>query len=214
MSNEPRFGSVIHDFRERLEFSQRLSDEGDWTAFYRRLWPDLLLTARVDKDSKWQRWGVDRQVLLPGGRQVLIDEKHREKDWGDILIEEWSVFYGDGSARNKIGWSLDPDKRCDFVVYAIPSACRAYLLPFELLRQACLSELNRWKEVPGAYPKDSQNAGYLTRNVAVSWPNLRDALCRQMLRRFGSPAAAPLPAPRIEGDQMIFDWTAVLEARP
>lgn len=204
--------SIIHDFQERLEYSASLSDEPSWVEFYRRLWPEALSIIRVDTDSRWQRCGVDRMILLPGMKQVLVDEKKRTKDYGDLLIEEWSVGHyenGDRYAGKKIGWSLDQDKQCDYVAYAILPVSRCYLLPYELLRITCLYNLARWKTLKGgdgrpAYPRDSPNAGYWTRNVAVTWPELKRCLEEQMLRRFGADLALPVPAS--QGNQLIFEW--------
>ncbi len=198
--------SVIHDFTERLEFSARLSDEGNWMDFYRRLWPEMLSCVRIDADSKWQRGGVDRMILLPDSKQILIDEKKREKDYGDILIEEWSVFYGDADPRNKIGWTLDRKKVCDYVAYAVLPSSRCYLLPSEILRLAAEHNLGKWRADRSKYPKDAKNNGYVTRNVAVSWPDLRRAICEQMLRRYGDSNGSPLPMPVEFRTQLNFNW--------
>ena len=73
-------------------------------------------------------------MVLENGRRFFVDEKKRKIDYGDILLEEWSVFHAEGDWRNRIGWALDAKKRCDFIAYAVPTACKCYLLPFELLR--------------------------------------------------------------------------------
>jgi len=198
--------AVVHDFAERLEHSLSLSDEADWVEFYRRIWPDMLLCARIDADSRLQRLGVDRMIMR-GGHEVpiYVDEKKRDKDFGDVLLEEWSVFYGDGHPRNVVGWALDSNKVCNYVAYAVLPARRCYLLPFEVLRLAFKANAEDWKRRRGAYPKDAPNNGYVTRNVAVQWPELKAALCQQMHRRFGS--TLELPVPRTVGEQTLFDWS-------
>jgi hypothetical protein len=208
---------VIHNFNERLEHSQTLSDEPAWLAFYKRLWPDLLVAVRIDKDSKSQRWGIDREILLPEGRRVLIDEKKRDTDYGDILLEEWSVGrYRNGMKSDyvgeKVGWAFDKSKRCDFIAYAIIPAKTCYLLPCELLRQACVHNIDEWRKakIKGrpAYPKDAHNSTYITRNVAVEWPELKRALTEQMLRKFGNGEVLELPVPMVGDDtQLEFDWS-------
>lgn len=215
MSDSDRPPSVVvhrhHDFAERLAYSQTLSDEGDWEAFYRRIWPDYVMCARVDAHSDWQRAGVDRCIWLPNGRQILVDEKKREKDYGDLLIEEWSVWHSETSTKNKIGWSLDPTKRCDFVAYAIPSAHKCYLLPFELTRLTCAHNLEHWKAIRlkdgrAAYPKAAANNGYKTINVAVEWGEFKRALNEQIMRRFAE-GRVDIPIPRgVNGDQLDLLW--------
>jgi hypothetical protein len=201
--------SIVHRFGERLKHSQDLSDEPSWIAFYRRIWPDLVSCVRIDANSRWQKIGIDRLVLLSNGNEITVDEKKRDKDWGDLLIEEWSVYYGPNDPKNKIGWSLDPEKQCDFVAYAVPPSKKCYLLPYELTRQTCLFNLERWKTLKSKngkpnYPLDAQNETYRTRNCAVDWEEFTRCFKIQMLRKFGSDLV--LPVAESYPDQMQFTW--------
>lgn len=204
---------VIHDFQERLEYSATLSDEPAWVAFYRRLWPEMLAAVSIDKNSQFQKWGIDREILLPNGKRFTVDEKKREKDYGDLLFEEWSVADFDYKTKKvirgkKIGWTLDPDKRCDFVAYSIPNAGKCFLLPFELTRQTFKHNLNSWKAKGTSwYPKAAENKGYTTINVAVPFPVFRVALWEQMHRKFGE--SLPLPIMREDNPQYhLFEHSA------
>jgi len=181
-------GAPVYDFAQQLEWSKANSDESQWNAFYQRLWPDARYVLTPDRES--QRAGIDRRIVLPNGRNILVDEKLRSTArWSDVLLEEWSVFYGVGNPRNKVGWSLDMNKRVDFVAYAIPLLGLCYLLPFELLRQTYIANKDPWHQVRSAYPLDAQNVGYRTRNCAVKWSVLREAMAVQMHRRYGLPEA-------------------------
>lgn len=195
---------IIHRFDEQLEYSAKLSDEPAWVEFYKRLWPDLHLAIRIDGESQMQRDGIDREIILRNGRRFRVDEKKRKKDYGDLLLEEWSVFRGDGHPGNKIGWALDAEKRCDFIAYAIPPAHKCYFLPFELLRQAFRANRTAWLKARGN-PKDAPNDGYVTRNLAVPWATLKTAMLQQMLRRFDA-MTLDLPSPIRNGQQLEFDW--------
>lgn len=204
--------AVIHHFAERLEWSAELSDEPSWVAFYKRLWPDLVTAVRIDQNSEWQKAGIDRLLILKNGRSFTVDEKKRAKDYGDILIEEWSVgrVVNGQYCGEKVGWSLDQAKRCDFIAYAIPTATKCYLLPFEILRQACVHNLERWKKLASggrpAYPLDAQNEGYLTRNCSVPWGELKRAMCEQMLRRFAVDIQLPQHEPSHSPAGLEFTW--------
>lgn len=204
-------GSVVHDFQERLEYSARLSDEPSWIAFYQNVWSSMINATRLDRHSEWQRDGIDRVIFLENGRQFLIDEKKREatdkngQPYRDVLLEEWSVFYGEADPRNKIGWALDSKKRCDFIAYAIPLASLCYLLPFELLRLAFTQHRSEWLRTFG--PRDAKNHGYVTRNVPVTWNALREALNEQMVKRYDA-GGLTLPTPFLAKDQLIFKWGA------
>lgn len=196
---------IVHDFQERLEYSASLSDESAWVEFYRRLWPNMLSAIRIDKNSMFQKWGVDRLILLDNGKQFSIDEKKRDKDYGDILLEEWSVCKWDRKNNRLIkgikpGWTLDDEKRCDFIAYSIPVSGKCFLLPFEILRITFKENLNKFKSIPGKYPKIGQNKEYETINVAVPWDALKLAMWVQMHRKFGS--TTPLPLLRKDNPQI------------
>lgn len=198
--------SIVHDFYDDLRRSQKLSDEPSWVEFYRRIWPDMLSCVRLDADSELQRAGVDRAVFLPRRQlPIYIDEKNRppredgKPSWDDFLLEEWSNL-----GRKKVGWTLDETKVCDFVAYAIHDRHKCYLLPFEPLRIACVSHLDEWKRRKGAYPKDTQNHGYTTRNCVVQWDDLWRAIRRVSMRRWGSDLR--LPTATEASGQLVMEW--------
>jgi len=134
--------SVIHDFGDQLRWSQDMSLEPSWVAFYRRLWPEMVAAIRVDMNGMLQHSGVDRIILLSNGKQITIDEKKRKTWYGDILLEEWSVWRGTPD-NSIVGWTLDRRKQCDYIAYAVIPAKRCWLLPFELLRQAMIWNMDR-----------------------------------------------------------------------
>jgi hypothetical protein len=192
------YNAVIHNFQEQLAWSADLSDEKAWEEVYRALWPDLIATVRIDKYSKFQQWGVDREILLPQGKRFSVDEKKRDADYGDILLEEWSVCDWDFTKKSlkrgrKIGWATDPEKRCDFIAYAIPVSGKCWVLPFEILRQTVISNIEAWKSESRWYPKVARNRGYETVNVAVPPNRLFTDMQRTMCRKFGSAQSLPIP---------------------
>jgi len=180
----------VHGFLEREVYSQRLSDEAGWQALYRRIWPDLIDAIPVaGGPSSLQRQGVDRVVRLPNGRSITIDEKKRDVDFGDMLVEvysrcSWDPFcerLSDLPADRKIGWTLDPTKVCDYVAYAILPAAKVHMLPFDLLRRAARRRINEWRLRPGAWPKVARSSGlhggeWSTLNLAVPWDVLWAAM--------------------------------------
>src|SRR5262252_175750 len=193
---------MVHRFADQLEYSNKLSDEPAWQEFYRSLWPNLHVAIRIDGASQMQRDGIDREIILTNGRRYRIDEKKRAKDYGDLLLEEWSVFHGEADSRNKIGWALDSAKQCDFLAYAIPTATKCYFLPFEHLRLAFLANRSQW--VRSYRIPDAQNDGYVTRNIAVPWPIFKHAITQEMTRGFSS--TLELPKPVAVGKQIEFNW--------
>jgi hypothetical protein len=78
---------MIHDFKERLEFSESASGEPFWDAIYRKAFPGMVSHMPCPGDTQSQRLGIDRLILLSSGRVLAIDEKKREQDYNDILLE-------------------------------------------------------------------------------------------------------------------------------
>jgi len=211
----------VHDFAERLAFSHAAgAEEAAWVRFYQDVWPTATVIVRIDAKSKYQEIGIDRHVYLPGGKILAIDEKVRDPikavdrdgdPYDDILIEEFSVWLGERHPKNKVGWTLDPHKQCDYIAYAIPRLNRCYLMAFELLRLAAAARLDEWKRLRDrkgrrCYPLDALNRGYQTRNCAVSWERLTAAISEQSVRSYGSGNLA-LPVPIIQTKQAVFEWS-------
>lgn len=209
---------IVHDFAERLEFSHSMGGEPAWIQMYLEKFPEQILNVRIDANSRYQQCGIDRHIYLPDGKILAIDEKVRDpknvdkegEPYRDILLEEFSVWKGDGHAGNKPGWSLDIKKQCDYVAYAIPAIGRCYLLPFELLRLAARANLSRWKTLRDekgrrCYPLDAPNNGYVTRNCAVGWRELAKGMVEQMRHNYGA-TTLQLPTPAITGKQCVFSW--------
>lgn len=203
--------ALVHywDFKERLEYSANLSNEASWVAYYKAIWPDMLAAVRIDGNGVLQKRGIDRIIHLPSGREFAIDEKKRDKDYGDALLELFSVCQIDEASNRildtndrKLGWAVDPNKDCDFIAYAVPGKVR--LLPYELLRLALKANFGEWRKNPGWYPKKAPNRGYWTVNIAVPWPVLWKAIEAATLKPFteGGPMPAPIPV----DTHQLFLW--------
>lgn len=149
----------LHDFNERLAFSQSYSDAGWWLDVYRKAFPRLVTFAQVRNDGWAQRAGIDRILTLSCGRQIKIDEKVREKDWPDFALEQWS-----DTGRKTPGWIQKP-LDCDFIAYAFIPSQTCYLLPTDLLQRAWRLYGRDWIL---AYPTiEAHNRNYITTSVCV-----------------------------------------------
>ncbi len=147
--------AVVHSFSKQLEYSVTLSDEPSWVAFYQGIFPNMISAQRIDQDGPLQRQGVDRIITLDSGKQILIDEKKRTKDYGDLLLEalsvctfDWETKQVDFEKMTKPGWAVDPAKTCDYIAYAIPSSGKCFLLPYSLLRETCNTFFKEWDTNP------------------------------------------------------------------
>jgi hypothetical protein len=202
----------VYEFSERLAWSQGVSADEAWEVFYRRLWPDLSAITAVTKNGHMQGMGIDKRISLPNGKQITVDEKVRKGDYNDFLVETHSVWWERfDDSRNKVGWTLDEDKHCDFVAYAVPEAGYIRLLPAELMRLACRRNLDRWNDlaerqrdgfrVVVANSKRTMDDGRIitwkTRNIVVPWPVYEAAeRAEKIVAARGDGAFGPLlPAP-------------------
>lgn len=91
--------------------------------------------------------GVDWWVEMAGGRHLAVDAKVREEDWAavhrdedDLAIETFSVV-----ESQKIGWSRDATKRCDYVLWLWKDTGRYCLVPFVMLCKVCQDNWEQWR---------------------------------------------------------------------
>lgn len=131
-----------------------------WELVYKKAFPTFATMCSVPADGWAQRGGIDRVITLSSGKTLLVDEKLREKDWPDILLE----YYSDRD-RKIPGW-IWKDLACDYIAYAFLPSRRCYLLPFHLLRSCWLQNGREWARrfTP---PVEALNFGYVTESVAV-----------------------------------------------
>lgn len=167
---------MIHDFQTSLAASHAASDNPIWLHVYRQFFPDMLASVDHRDDGEHQRAGIDRSITLANSKQILIDEKVRYKDYGDILLEYISV-----DRTNAPGWVCKPI-RCDYIAYAILPRGKAYLLPVLPLQRAWRAKGNLWLETYGTRP--ASNKGYKTLNCPIPFKVLFDALTTAQIASF------------------------------
>lgn len=158
----------IHDFQESLAKSQAQADAPWWLDVYRLAFPDLVSAVSVRDDGWAQRGGIDRVLTLRSGKTLTVDEKVREKDWPDILLEYWS-----DQERCILGW-VAKDLACDFIAYAFVPSETCYLFPFPTLRRVWRLNHRAW--VNDYREVKARNRGYTTVSVAVPTDILLAAL--------------------------------------
>lgn len=172
---------MIHDFAESLAASHAASDLPIWEQIYRRAFPTFCAMVDHRDDGEHQRAGIDRSVILANSKQLLIDEKVRNKDYGDILLE-----YVSNDRFNSPGWVCKP-LRADYIAYAIVPAGRCYLLPVIQLQIAWAKYGEFWKQEFRHVP--AQNNGYTTHSVAVPPERLFSAIGGALRVSFDKVAA-------------------------
>lgn len=162
----------LNDFNKDLQYSFESSEDKLLNDFYRWKYPNLKEIIPIKNNMKLQKAGVDKVIVLKNGKKLKIDEKKRRKDYGDILLEEWSVLHA-----KKKGWTGDPAKITDYVVYAILPANTLYWLPYDLLQFTWRTNYYKWKKKYGIKKAfNRSHGGYITTNIAVPLNILLEAL--------------------------------------
>lgn len=169
---------MMHDFKQSLAFSRAQADQPFWMNVYRAAFSGLRACVDVRDDGWAQRAGIDRVLTLASGRTITVDEKVRQKDWPDILLERWS-----DKARKSPGWVQKP-LACDYIAYSFLPSQTCYLLPTLTLQRAWKLNGQEWIAKYGE--RDAQNNGYVTSSVPVPIEILLRAVADAMIIKWGS----------------------------
>jgi len=158
----------VHEFRESLKRSHSYEDAPWWLEVYQKAFVGLIGVHSIRQDGWAQRAGIDRLIVLKSGKHFYVDEKVREKNYQDILIERWS-----DEARRIPGW-IQKDLACDYIAYAIAPTQICYLLPFQQLRKAWISEGKQWMKK--YRPVRANNPNYVTLSYPIPTQTLMNAM--------------------------------------
>lgn len=128
---------TVHVFPESIDASRKYAAAPWWEEVYSRAF-GRHESVYIAEDGPEQRLGIDRKITLASGKVVTVDEKVREKDWPDILLERWSDY-----DQRTPGWIQKP-LYCDYIAYAFVPSRRCYLFPFLPLRRAWREHGHDW----------------------------------------------------------------------
>ncbi len=165
--------SIVHDFDERLRFSEEASHEDFWGAVYRKAFPTLINHMPCPGDTISQRMGIDRVLELDGNKTLKIDEKKRETVYQDVLLE-----YVSNDQTNAPGW-IEKDLAIDYIAYAFMPTRSCLLLPWHELKRAWRIYGEQWKR--NCKRVEAQNRTYKTISVAVPISALQGAIAKASL---------------------------------
>lgn len=160
-----------NDFNIDLEYSLEERENEIFDRFYFRIFPHLEKIKLVE-DKSMQLKGIDKILIFENGKKLTIDEKKRRKDYGDILLEEYSNY-----ETKKIGW-LGREKYTDYIVYAIMSTKKIYIFPFLILQLAWIENYKSWLKKYGR--RFAQNKEYRTSNIPIPTEILLNAIKNKM----------------------------------
>jgi len=164
------------NFATDLEFSLDSRSDIALNNLYYEAFPHLE-KIRIVEDLTMQKRGIDKILILKSGKEILIDEKKRRKNYPDILIEEYSDF-----DRRKVGW-MGRGKYTDYIVYVVMPTMKVYFLPFLLLQKAWLKHYEEWLAEYGR--KFAENKNYTTSNIPIPTEVLLDSIRSEMYLKCG-----------------------------
>ncbi len=175
-------------FMDKLEWSQ-----GQFDAIRRIIVNRIpgctdVVKASLELDLKGTDWLAQRANLLPLG----IDVKVRETDYlvlrgeDDLALETWSkIDISDpdpGSpfvAGKQIGWTRDPSKNSDYILWYWADTGRSYLVPFPPLCFVFSRLWRQWVHRYQVWPQHSKE-GWYSQCVFVPRTEVQAAINRWM----------------------------------
>lgn len=170
----------VYRFDERLAMSHgvdaHLSVE---TILWREIpGAEAVYPASKDEDHHGTDWWVEIN-----GHRLSVDCKVREEDWAlkgedDLAIEIWSVI-----EQHRVGWSRDPQKRANYILWLWKDTGRWCLVPFLML---CAVTIEHWETWQARY----RTAVQYTTSERGNWHSQcifvpRLEVWREIYRRFG-----------------------------
>jgi hypothetical protein len=191
----------VHSFEERRLWSRSMSGQLWFGETYRRAFGEGFTMQTIEDDGWAQRAGIDRMLVLPCGRSFGIDEKVREKEYGDVLLE----FMSD-KARKQPGWVVKP-LLAEYIAYAVAPSGRCHLFPTLTLQRAWRHLGEGWKRRYGVI--DVLNTSWVTLCVPVPTAVLFDAIRDAM-----NITMSPMDQPVVKEDLVPASAMRWLDARP
>lgn len=147
-----------YSFEERMAMSQGVVATADVRSILLENIPGAanVHTAAKPNDQK----GVDWWVEHISAKHLSVDTKVREKDWwkthpkeDDLALETWSVI------NKKPGWTRDPTKRTDYVLWLWEDTKRFCLLPFPMLCAVFQDHWQEWRQKYKTRPQKTPEFG-------------------------------------------------------
>lgn len=143
-------------FQDQLKWSEgAISEKEDIPAYLLRKIPLAVKVERANRSD--DRKGIDYWVTLQSGRIVGVDVKVRAEDWApkghdDVALETWSVY-----EKQVIGWTRDPSKQTDYILFLWKDTGRCMLLSFPELCSIFIEQWEAWRKKYKPYVQKSEN---------------------------------------------------------
>ncbi|GAI98966.1 hypothetical protein ES703_75949 [subsurface metagenome] len=167
---EPWGQAKVHEFNKDLLYSLEPEESKYLDSVYKQIFPELTDIEFIETRGG-QRKGIDKRLYFENGAIITFEEKKRRVDYGDILLEIWSVW-----EKRILGWLYT--SHADYISYFIPSTQKLYILPLLLIRKAWTQNQEQWTD---QYRElQAKNKGYTTISRAIPINVLLSAMQREM----------------------------------
>jgi hypothetical protein len=148
-----------YDFQEQLQWSDGYQHEGIEAILKTRVHGCCGVEKAEEADD---RNGTDYWVARPDPLPPLsVDVKVRQEDWAekgkdDLALETWSVVNDKDPERGKVGWTRNPNKRTDYVLWYWTDTRRFFLISFPALCRVFHANWQKWSK---RYGTNRQTSG-------------------------------------------------------
>lgn len=172
--------SIPYEFSECLQMSQGTATNSNIRQILMSLFPGALNVRKAKEleDRNGTDWWVDRV----GNNTVSVDCKIRPIDClemkppaDDIALETFSVLEHNGR-KPVLGWTRDPSKRTDYILWFWVSSGRYLLMPFLPLCAVFSENWNKWPIKRHC----QQNRGYWSQCMFVERKFIWDEILKHM----------------------------------
>jgi hypothetical protein len=176
--------AIEYSFSERMAMSQGVTTGPNVESILLAAIPGAVAVHPAHESN--DRRGTDFWVEHERGDHLSVDVKARSEDWAakpepqradDLALETWSVV-----ESGKVGWTRDPSKRSDYVLWLWQDTGRWCLLPFPMLLAVFQEKWRAWGEQYGTHRQHTpQYGGYHSECVFVP----RETVWEEIYRRYG-----------------------------
>jgi len=170
----------VFDFGQQVKMSEGISLSFDFREVLLTEIPNAIEIRRATQldDRSGTDWWVDRL----NNRPLSVDLKARGVDYGvrgqdDLALETWSVI-----EQGVIGWTRNPAKGSDYILWFWGDTKRWCLMPFPMLCKVFSILWQRWTEIYKTRRQTSNRNGYIYQSECVFVP--RQVVWDSLVKRY------------------------------
>jgi len=141
------------EFNTQLRWSNGICNEGIKKILMAQFPNSLdIEKSTTEEDRNGTDWWIVRKDLPSLSVDVKIrsrdywEDKNRDERFDDLCLETWSVCNPTAGNYGKPGWTRDPKKRTDYILYYWQPTGRFCLLSFYPLCSVFMSKWKEWRD--------------------------------------------------------------------